>query len=396
MNIFVIPTWYPNDIQPLSGIFIQDQVEAIAEFSPVTKVIVSTWGHEAAEISFRSLRSSIKALGGWMFGMHQGMRVQNGVCLIVNPGLVWTSRLPFGGLKRLLSINRKNLMVALDKFGVVDVIHAHVSYPAGYIAAKRSSEFGIPYVLTEHMGPFPFESLKQHGPPIPEIQEAFHSAKTSIAVSRALGNRIASFGFPQPCVIGNCVNEQKFLPGKPLGQKFIFLTLCAISEQKGIDQLLEAIALWNPSSHDFEFRIAGGGTMLPNFRRMANRLGLSDRIVWLGAVSPDATPRLYQDSHVFVLPSRYETFGVVFAEAMASGKPIIATRCGGPEDIVNATNGVLVDIGDVNGLADAMQFMARHWHKYDAMKIRQDFENRYSRKVIVDQLITIYHRVLED
>ncbi len=396
MNIFVIPSWYPNAVQPLSGVFVREQAEALAEFSPSTRVIVSTWGHEAAEFSMRRAGNAIGALKNWFFHFDKVLSIQNGVHQIMSPALLWSPRLPFGGLQRLLAVNRKNLVLAIGTFGSVNVIHAHVSYPAGFIAAKLSEQFGIPYVLTEHMSPFPFESLKDGGQPIAEIREAFQSAKATVAVSTSLAERISSFGYRRPYVIGNCVNEQRFSPGVPAGKKIIFFTLCAMSEQKGIDQLLEAIALWNPSKELFEFRIAGDGAMLVDLKRLAYRLGLLDRIVWLGVVTPYAAPQLYRDCHIFVLPSKHETFGVVFAEAIATGKPIIATRCGGPEDIVNATNGVLVEVGDINGLSDAMQTMAKNWDLYDPEAIREDFEKRFSRKIIASQLLTIYNQVLQD
>lgn len=90
---------------------------------------------------------------------------------------------------------------------------------------------------------------------------------------------------------------------------------------------------------------------------------------------------------------RHETFGVVYAEAIASGKPLIATRCGGPESIVNAINGQLVDVGDVPALARVMQDMAANWHRYSPQAIRHDFEARFSRPAVVHQLRALYRQV---
>ena len=115
---------------------------------------------------------------------------------------------------------------------------------------------------------------------------------------------------------------------------------------------------------------------------------------WLGPISRVQAPKLFTDCHIYVMPSRHETFGVVYAEAIASGKPIIATRCGGPEFIVNATNGVLVDVGDVPALSQAMQTMAAHWADYSPQAIRKDFEQRFSRAAVVRQLRALYQEVL--
>lgn len=390
MNLFIIPSWYPSRAQPVRGIFTQDQAEAIAEQCPDIKVIVSTWGHCDGEFSISHPWQAIRIVQ-WRFRQQKNQLTQrNGVCEIFNPALTWSKRLPFGGVKRLIDVNRRNMQFAIKKFGEIDLIHAHVSYPAGYVASILAAEFGVPYVLTEHMGPFPFPWLMQNDKPIPEIEQAFANAAKSIAVSSTLANRIASFGYPAPSVIPNVVDERRFSPGNPLVDKFVFFTLCGFSDQKGIDHLLEAIALWNPPADRFEFRIGGDGPMRAAYRAMAERLGVSDRVQWLGAVSREDAPRLFRECHIYVMPSRHETFGVVYTEAIASGKPIIATRCGGPEFIVNDNNGRLIEIGDIKSLAATMQQMAASWKQFNPMTIRQDFERRFSRPAVVAQLRTLY------
>jgi glycosyltransferase involved in cell wall biosynthesis len=166
-----------------------------------------------------------------------------------------------------------------------------------------------------------------------------------------------------------------------------------ISPQKGIDTLLRAIAFWDPPAERYEFVIAGDGPELRGYQRLAMALKVSDRITWLGAVSHHQAPELFRRCHAFVLPSRHESFGVVLIEAMASGKPVIATRCGGPESIVNAENGLLVLPGSELALAGALREMASTWENYDADDIRADFEQRFSRKPVVSRLTDIYRSV---
>jgi glycosyltransferase involved in cell wall biosynthesis len=233
------------------------------------------------------------------------------------------------------------------------------------------------------------------GVPLPEIAQAFNECAASIAVSPSLARRIASFGYKFPRVIPNMVDERVFSGDCSLSGKFIFFTLCNISEQKGIDHLLEAISMWDPPADKFEFRIGGKGPQYSAYRDKVKRLRLDDRVRWLGPISRADAPSFFSDCHVYVMPSRHETFGVVFAEAIASGKPIIATRCGGPEFIVNSVNGVLVDVGDVHGLAQAMKTIASHWSDYNPLAIRRDFEERFSRAAVVRQLCALYHTVLK-
>ncbi len=396
MNVFIIPSWYPNAVQPLAGSFTQEQAEAIADLAPEIRVIVSTWGHEAGNLPVRSITRSLAALN-WRLGQASDqISERHGVWEIFNPTLSWSRHLPLGGARSLLAVNRRNLRLALSHFGCVDLIHAHVSYPAGYLASILSREFDIPYVMTEHMSPFPFPSLMRRGRPCPEIEQAFSGAAATVAVSPAAASQIAAFGFRKPDVIPNLVDERQFTPGVPTSERFVFFTLCGLSDQKGIDQLLQGIAHWNPSADRVEFRIGGDGPKRAIYHAMAVQLGVADRIRWLGPISREDAPRWFQDCHCYVMPSRHETFGVAYAEAIASGKPVIATRCGGPESIVNEQNGHLVEIGDVGELSRAMQAMASAWKAYDPRRIRADFLQRFSRPAIVGPLTSLYRRVLED
>jgi glycosyltransferase involved in cell wall biosynthesis len=194
-------------------------------------------------------------------------------------------------------------------------------------------------------------------------------------------------------VIPNLVNESVFYPASVRQDPIVILTLCMISEQKGIDTLLKAFALWNPPARLVQLRIAGDGPLRHHYAAMATSLRIDDRVQWLGGVDRTAAAKLYRESSFFVLPSRHETFGVVFAEAIASGLPIVATRCGGPESIVNATNGRMVAVDDVAGLADAMKHVAENLDAFDPRAIRADFETRFSRKAVVRELVKLYHAV---
>lgn len=395
MNLFLIPSWYPAPSSPLGGVFTQEQAQALVALAPDITVVASLWGHADAVLPARSPWRWPQRVLWRLRQKNDEVRQNQGVHEVFNAKIHWSDRLPFGGVRQLIAVNRRNFDLAQQRFGKMDLIHAHVSYPGGYIASLLAQEHRIPYVLTEHMSPFPFPSLLRQGQPLPEIAQAFQQAAASIAVSPSLADRIASFGYPRPVVIPNMVDERVFAPGVCSSSKTVFFTLCGISEQKGIDHLLGAIALWNPPADRFEFRIGGDGPQRAAYQAKAQALGLNDRVRWLGPVDRARAPALFRDCHIFVMPSRHETFGVVYAEAIASGKPVIATRCGGPESIVNAINGQLVDVGDVPALARVMQDMAANWHRYNPQAIRQDFEGRFSRQAVVQQLRALYHQTLK-
>ncbi|MNQ69616.1 GDP-mannose-dependent alpha-(1-2)-phosphatidylinositol mannosyltransferase [compost metagenome] len=94
------------------------------------------------------------------------------------------------------------------------------------------------------------------------------------------------------------------------------------------------------------------------------------------------------------MASRYETFGVVIIEALALGKPVVATRCGGPESIVGDGDGLLVPVDDIESLSSAMWKLYRNPSDYNSEQIKRSCIERFSEETIAKSLKSIYEKVL--
>ncbi|WP_163833056.1 glycosyltransferase [Spartinivicinus ruber] len=396
MNIFIIPSWYPSSSSQITGIFTKEQALAIAEIQSNANVIISRWGQSEGEISVKEIWKIFNTLS-WYFKAQHGQWSKTGkIWEVLNPCITWSKQLPLNCINSIIEANRKNLLSATNKFGKIDIIHAHVSYPAGFVAAKLKEEFGIPYVLTEHMSPFPFSPyLTPDGKLIDELQESFDKADKVVAVSPSLKKKINKFNINNVVYVPNVIDERRFNISSSNNKKFIFFTLCKLTEQKGIDTLLTAISLLRLKNSNIYFRIGGDGPLRKKLIHMTKTLGIEDQVEWLGEVTRSQASQQFGECHAYVMPSRHETFGIVFAESIASGKPVIATRCGGPECIVNSENGILVDIDDPEQLSDAMYELYNNYQNYSPIKIRQDFEQRFSRRAVVSQLHSIYLDLLK-
>lgn len=123
--------------------------------------------------------------------------------------------------------------------------------------------------------------------------------------------------------------------------------------QKGVDVLLEAAARVRfPGAH---FVLAGDGPQRSRLEDLCERLGLRDRVTFLGFVAHDLVPALLRGADVLVMPSRYEELGTALVEAMYCGVPTVAARTGGiPQLIVDGVTGVLATPGDAEAFADAI------------------------------------------
>ena len=403
MNVLFIPSWYPHRCWPLEGIFLHDQAVAVGELHPDWRVGVSLWGQGMRHVSIAHLRKSPRCLLDALLTRRCSEHaMQPNVVEFTTPALSWSERFRHGNRRAVLAANRRNLERAIRRFGSVDVLHAHVSYPAGWVAMKLSAETGIPFVITEHMGPFPLPVYERaDGALAPFIREPLERASARIAVSPALCARIESFGIPRPEYVPNVVDERLYAPGPPPeGGCFTFFTLCQMETVKGIPDLLQAIRLLLDglpvaARARVRFRLGGTGSQSRAFKAQARRLGLGERIAWLGFLPREEARREYRRCDCFVLPSRHESFGIVLVEAGAFGKPVIATRAGGPEAIVTPESGVLVDVGQPTALAGAMLAMMEGSRAYDASLIRERFVRQFSRAAVVGRLEEIYRRVLE-
>lgn len=394
MNILLVPSWYPTAADPIAGIFQREQAFALISQRPQWNVAVSLVAQPAVWLTSPGSWAGVRLLGRRRTHV---ARVRPNLLELRSTAVVWTELAHAGNRAGVLAAHRANAERASRELGQFDLVHAHVAYPAGWFAMRLAAELGIPYVITEHMSPFPFPSLLDDAGGLRKIVcEPLARASETIAVSPALAQEIETYGLRRPTVVPNLVDEEFFTRGPARrDETCVFFTLGALREQKGIDDLLRGIACWRgDASVPATFRIAGDGERAAEYRSLARQLGVDPLIEWLGDLDRETIRREYRRCDCFILTSRHESFGVVYAEALACGKPVIATRSGGPESIVNETNGLLVDVGDIAGIARALALMAEHSRSYDAAAIRQQAVELYSRGAVVDQLEWIYRRVL--
>jgi glycosyltransferase involved in cell wall biosynthesis len=124
---------------------------------------------------------------------------------------------------------------------------------------------------------------------------------------------------------------------------------------KGIDTLLDAIAIVSRSKPDVLLKIAGRGSSADEITALAGKLGIERNVQVLGAVDDAERDRLFSTAVMQVMPSRFEGFGLAAAEAMAAGVPLIASNAGSLPEVVDAPRGgVLVPPDDPQALADAI------------------------------------------
>jgi glycosyltransferase involved in cell wall biosynthesis len=196
-------------------------------------------------------------------------------------------------------------------------------------------------------------------------------------------------------VIPNLVDTDYFtLPETPPEQKpFRFLTVASLKPVKGVDLLIQAFHRAFLEREDVVLEIAGEGPERCNLENLVRDLKISDHVCFSGLLTREQVRKCMWRSNVFVLASHVETFGVVLAEALATGLPVIATKCGGPEDFVDKETGFLVEPGNVSALAQALKQAWAERIRFNKCRLREYAGQKFSPAVVSRQICAIYRRV---
>lgn len=275
-----------------------------------------------------------------------------------------------------------------------DLIHAHVTLPAGVVGCIVSRAFRIPLVITEHQGPFSvqMETWRQRA----LVRSALSRAQAILPVSNSLKRDMQSYGLKgRYFVTPNTVDFTIFHRSAETinGQRRI-LVVAMLTPAKGLSFFLKAIALLRHRKEGFVVDIVGDGQERQSLEDMAQESGIDHLVHFHGLRSKEQVGSFMQRSSFLVLPSLAETFGCVVAEALACGKPVVVTKCGGPEDFVNEEVGTLVPPGDVDSLAAAMDDMLDRYRTYDPNRISGYAKERFSHEAVGAAINEVYKSVL--
>ena len=147
--------------------------------------------------------------------------------------------------------------------------------------------------------------------------------------------------------------------------------------KKGFDILLKAFSIVYKEKPEVKLILGGDGPERENLQKLAKILNIEEAVTFAGALPRENVRLLMAESACFVLSSHVETFGVVLIEALSQGTPVVATKCGGPESIIVSGDGILVEVADVNALAQAMKEVVENPELYDSGSLRQRCLERF-------------------
>ena len=358
MKILVLTPSYPTEEDPVNGVFVREQAVAVAELADVS-VLHLARGHP------------------W------GVRPVHG-----EPVPTWRSGFPRrpAGLGLVAAAG-----IALRKLPRPDVIHAHFflgAAPAIFVG-------GSPVVTTEHWVVFlPEAQMPLSLPRRVVARYALNRSRVVVAVSETLSSALRDAGVKSPIVvIPNAVDDGVFHPpATPPSKPGRLLTVGILTAQKGVDTLLEALALLPRDMVELE--VVGDGPARAELETLAQSLDLSEAVEFAGFLPKVAVAERMRSAGLFVLASRFETNGVVVLEALASGLPVVASDIGPFRELVDDSNGVLAAPEDPAALAAAIRSALDSPGRFDRAGIATAARRLYGRETVGRALIALYEEVL--
>jgi len=394
LKVLFVTSWYPSRPDRLSGIFVREQAKAAGLYCDVAVL------HLAG------------GSGNCSWRLEQ--ETDESICEGIPTWRLWNREFPIRGAWRLFrSRDTIQAFEELGRRGVrPDVIHAHV-YPAGLAAARIGKHRGIPVVLSEHFGALLRGTLRRRE--IATARAAFGAADIVLPVSGALQRAIEQYGISARFrIVPNAVDTELFAPGARQPRKggpVRLLWVAMFSENKGLCCLLRGLAdlgarekqagdcpnfpagkmgLSPSETTGWRLDVIGDGPGRSSYEQLAQDSGLADKVVFHGRKQRAEVVEFMRRADIFVLSSTFETFSVVTAEALATGTPVLATRCGGPEELVSEDCGMLVPAGDPAAMAAALRAMIERLPTFDRPAIARRAAERFGFEAVGKMLLEAY------
>lgn len=369
MKVLVLTSTFPDSPENIRGIFVKEQANTLAVEHDVCVIRLSiNYKHFHPFFHAKTILDTSFGYPVYRITVSKSIPIFNQLNYLFSA---------YWSVKRIVSSYKP------------DLLHCHYSYPCGIIASQIKRVFKIPYVTTEHTRiKTTFRSIFHKKLSL----FAMKQASRMIAVSNSLKNEIIAEGIHHTVVIPNVIPIKNFAVKPRSKDPFVIGFMGWMNTQnKRLDILFKA-CLKLPFS--FKIKIGGAGAYFEYYKKLSRNLGLEKNCDFKGAILSNVNPAFYDDLSVFVLTSDYETFGIVLVEAMAAGIPVVATKCGGPLDIVSETTGILIDPNSPEQLTYALTMIYNNYHSYDSMNISNYATKGFSEEPFMEKMNALYNELI--
>jgi glycosyltransferase involved in cell wall biosynthesis len=305
---------------------------------------------------------------------------------------------PFKKIRKFItwqSLYRGALVKYISTYGRPDVVHVHVPWKAGLIALWLKKKYGIDYIVTEHWGIYcgttSDDFYSRPAQVRNSLKKIFAGAVIFTTISRYLADAVKkATGKICTQLIPNVVDTSLFYHKEEKYSRFSFIHVSNMVPLKNVDLILEAFSLLVKNAGD-HFQLILVGNRDESLLSKASELNLlNTNVFFKGEVTYVEVAEEMRRSHCFVIFSDSETFSCVTAEALCCGLPVIAGKTGALPELVNESNGILVEPRDTEALWKAMEQAWKNYNSFDKNSISLEAASRYGYARVAGDFVQLY------
>ena len=371
-KILFLPEWYPNHLDPQLGVFVEKHARAASLFHDIAVIYVYPAPVRETKIETR------KENGFYLIR----------VCYPAKKNL-------FAAYTAYLNAQKTAVKILEDEWGTPQLVHLHMLY-RNYLAWEKIwKPKNIRFMLTEQWSGYlngnyeklPFYKRRY-------FKKAFTNALAITAVSKRLADELTKkFSTGQIHIVPNIAERQERTPEITQRPLRLLLVGDLVDKVKNISGVIRAYASAK-IKQESELHIIGDGIDAGALKNLANKIQGNKKVKFHGRLTNDAVLQYMNQSDFLITNSYFETFSMVTAEALLSGLPVICTRCGGPEEFVNDTNGILIPVENDALLQDAIEKMSVQYKSYTPQRLANPVIQRFGLEAVGQQLSRIYHKII--
>lgn len=383
MLIFVMPSSYPNEINPQASIFVHEQCVALKKAGCDIVVLDATsfkWKYWFDKSCFKSYAHEKDGIV--IYSQH----IQS----------LLTTKLYRMTTMRFRSRINKLFQKAVKKHGMPDLIYAHFTYPSGYVASELAKKHNIPLMVMEHGG---FYMRPRVSPYLRKIlAKTVEGANLFACVSDAQRKCLYQWSETDKeiKIINNMIDDRfRYFPLRDK-EDFNFFSAGNLYKVKRMDLLIRAFCQAFSTDEKVLLKIAGEGAERPLLEALVKKHNREHQILLLGRLNREEMLREYIECNVFALASEHESFGIAYREAMAVGRPVIATDNGGISAGWKDRYGKIVPLNDEQALAKALRSIFDNFKSYDLKQISDDCVENYRSESVAERIINEMKKITGD
>lgn len=371
-SILFLPRWYPNKMDIQLGTFIQQQAQLIASDFDVSVIYVQ------ADPNARQLYTVEESNNNNVTEVLVYFKSGNGI------------------FSKIINAKRykKAQQIGFEKLNKkIDLCHVHVPYRSAFLALQLLSKKNIPFVITEHWsGHLTGEYQQKNTADKTIYKKVLRKAEKITCVSKILQKHFTQNTGFTPEVIPNAIKSVTPTTSSTRTEKINILSVSDLNDSvKNITGLLEAFKISHQQNQALHLTIVGGGPDEDLIKKKIESLHLQNFVTLKGRLNHEQVLASYAQCDFYCCNSNFETFGMAIAEALLAGKPVISTKCGGPEEFLNTENSLTCETKNNAELITALLQMATSYKTFNSSKISSEIENKFGPSTIKKLWLEFYN-----